>query len=63
MLTRPSHILSPPDIGDPDFRAKFGAWTDQIQFEMDETIALTRKMLDESRTLMAEIDRRLLPPK
>jgi hypothetical protein len=59
MLRRPSHILCPPDLGDPDFRAKCVAWTDQIQFEMDEAVALTKKTLTESKALMKQVDRLL----
>jgi hypothetical protein len=59
MLSRPSHILSPSDLSDPDFHAKCVAWTDQIKFEMDEAIALTRKTLTDSRYLMRQVDRQL----
>jgi hypothetical protein len=63
LLIRPSRILSPPDLGDPDFPAKCVAWAGQIRFDMDETIALTKKTLAECRTLMAAVDRQLLKQK
>jgi hypothetical protein len=57
MLTSPSHILCPPNIGDPDFPAKYMAWTAQIRSEINETVALTRKILAECRGLLKEADR------
>jgi len=57
MLTRPTRILSPPDISDPDFPALCAAWATQMRSEMQETIALTRRTVAESRALMEEVDR------
>jgi hypothetical protein len=57
MLIRPSHILSPPDITDPNFPAKCTAWTNDMRAEMQETIARTKVTIIESRTIMAEIER------
>jgi hypothetical protein len=57
MLARHQYILSPPDITDPSFPALCAIWTRQMRSEMQETIALTRKTLAESRALMAEVDR------
>jgi|SwirhirootsSR3_FD_contig_31_851380_length_360_multi_1_in_0_out_0_1 hypothetical protein len=60
MLTRPSHIQPTQlDISHPNFPAQSLEWTGRMQREMQETIALTRKTLAESRTAMAEIDRLL----
>ncbi len=44
------------DIADRNFPTKYVAWTDQIRFEMDGLLALTKQTISESRTLMAEID-------
>ena len=57
MLSRPTHILSPSDISDPDFPAQCIAWTAQIRSEMQETIAATRRTIDESKLLIQEADR------
>ena len=57
MLTRPSHILVPPNADDPDFAARSAAWTSQMRSEMQETIALTKQTLTNSRALMNQIDR------
>ena len=58
MLTRPSYILpSQLDICDPDFPAQCQRWTAQMRSEMQETIALTRQMITETRALLKEADR------
>jgi|GraSoiStandDraft_5_1057265.scaffolds.fasta_scaffold124391_2 hypothetical protein len=61
MVARPIHISSPSelDIADHNFPAKCIAWTDQIRFELDDLLVLTKQTIAESRTLMAEIDRML----
>lgn len=59
MVARPIHISSPSelDIADHNFPAKCVVWTDQMRFEMDELLVLTKHTIAESRTLIAEIDR------
>jgi hypothetical protein len=61
MVARPIHISSPSefDITDRNFPAKCIAWTDQIRYELDDLLALTKQTIAESRTLMAQIDRML----
>ena len=57
MLTRPSHILVPPDIWDPKFPDQCAVWTAQMISEMRTTIALTRQTVAESRALLEAVDR------
>jgi hypothetical protein len=57
MLTRPTHIFSPPAIGDPEFTAYCRAWTVQMCCEMREVIARARQTLVESGALIKEADR------
>ena len=59
MLTRPSDILCPPDIHDPQFSARYLAWTAQILSDTRKTIAATRLTLDESKDLLKQADRLL----
>jgi hypothetical protein len=61
MLTRPAHLLSPPEITDPDFPAKCAAWTAQLRAEMDETVVATRRTINESLALIKEANRVLGP--
>jgi hypothetical protein len=56
----PTHLLPCElDTRDPNFPAKCMAMTDQMRFEMGELVALARKNIDESRGLMAQVDRQL----
>jgi hypothetical protein len=57
-MTYPAHILA-LDIRDPTFPAQCIAWTTQMRSEITETIALTRKTLANSRSLLKEADRAL----
>lgn len=57
MLARPPHILSPPDVWDPDFPAKCQAWTRQKRSEMQELLARTERTIAETKALMKEADR------
>ena len=60
-MVRPAHILSPPDVCDPNFAAQSRLWTDQIKREIHEAIATTRRTIAESEAIMMEIDRVLAP--
>jgi hypothetical protein len=59
MFARPPHILCPPDIADPDFHARYCAWTAQMRAETKETIAHTKQTIAESRALLQQADRLL----
>jgi hypothetical protein len=58
MLTRPSH-LSPAQIDttDTDFHAHCVDWAKDMRSEIDELVILSRKSLNESWALLAQINR------
>ena len=60
MLTDPNDILtSKLDPSEPDFPARSMRWTDQMQAEMKELVAGSRATIDESRALLAAVNRLL----
>jgi hypothetical protein len=61
MVARPIHIHSPSQIDflDPNFPTHSMAWTHQIRSEMEETVALTKVTIAETRVLIKKADRLL----
>jgi hypothetical protein len=58
MVTRPSHVLPTElDVRDPNFPRDSMEWTTHMRWEMNELVALAKKSITESRTLIAEADR------
>jgi hypothetical protein len=48
-----------PDIRDPDFPAQCTAWTAPIRSEIQEILAVTRRIIEESWALLKGADRML----
>jgi hypothetical protein len=57
MLRRPTHTRAPSDVYGPEFLSRYGDWKAHISSEMQETVAATRRTIEQSKALIAEIDR------